>query len=198
MHGNTKDISNQRFGRLVVVRLGRQEQGRPRFWECLCDCGNRTEVVSTVLRQGRTKSCGCLSKEIKIRANDVRRLPDGLAAARSIFRSYRTNAKRRSLDFCITEEDFLKITKEDCFYCGISPSQSYCTPWGSYYQYNGIDRVDNRQGYVVENIVACCKLCNWGKTNLSQKDFLEWIERLTQRWLNLVKKKSLLRVPLTG
>lgn len=33
------------------------------YWKCKCDCGNIITVRGTNLRNGKTKSCGCLSKE---------------------------------------------------------------------------------------------------------------------------------------
>lgn len=51
-----------RFGRLTVLRDSgeRTKQGHSVMWLCRCDCGNTTKVWSVSLRQGRTKSCGCL------------------------------------------------------------------------------------------------------------------------------------------
>lgn len=49
-----KDISEQRFGNLVVKKyLGNGN------WECKCDCDNTTVVLGRQLRCGNTKSCGC-------------------------------------------------------------------------------------------------------------------------------------------
>ena len=62
------DLSGRRFGRLVVLdRDGtyRNKSGANLpIWVCKCDCGNETKVVSSSLRSGNTKSCGCLHKEI--------------------------------------------------------------------------------------------------------------------------------------
>lgn len=56
-----KDLTGQRFGRLVVLRLAaRSPEAR---WECLCDCGQRTVTRGTTLRNGETRSCGCASVE---------------------------------------------------------------------------------------------------------------------------------------
>ena len=33
------------------------------YWECLCECGNKTIVSASYLRNGKIKSCGCLRKE---------------------------------------------------------------------------------------------------------------------------------------
>jgi len=57
------NLAGQRFGRLVVLReAGRRDHKL--LWECLCDCGRETCVASRLLRDGRTRSCGCLQKEM--------------------------------------------------------------------------------------------------------------------------------------
>jgi len=43
------------------------------------------------------------------------------------------------------------------------------------YTYTGIDRVDNKKGYVVDNVVSCCTICNRVKNNMSYIDFKKWI-----------------------
>ena len=58
-----KDVSGQRFGRLVAVEPIRQTP-KGRLWKCLCDCGNYTQVRIGALTVGSTKSCGCLQVEV--------------------------------------------------------------------------------------------------------------------------------------
>jgi hypothetical protein len=58
------DISNRRYGRLVVLGIaGSVKQGR-RVWKCRCDCGQEIDAYSYNLESGNTKSCGCLHREI--------------------------------------------------------------------------------------------------------------------------------------
>lgn len=57
-----KDITGQRFGRLVAIRPN-GEQGKNTKWLCRCDCGNETTTNVSSLIRGKTKSCGCLRKE---------------------------------------------------------------------------------------------------------------------------------------
>lgn len=57
------DLSGMRFSRLSVVeRVANDRYGNAK-WRCLCDCGVEVVTVSTPLRSGRTKSCGCLTTE---------------------------------------------------------------------------------------------------------------------------------------
>ena len=56
------DLFGKRFGRLTVQNEYKVENGKVYFW-CKCDCGNSLYVLGTYLRNGNTKSCGCLEKE---------------------------------------------------------------------------------------------------------------------------------------
>jgi hypothetical protein len=57
--GRLKDLSGQRFGKLLVVERAETVNGIV-YWYCVCDCGGRTKVSSQKIRTGHTKSCGCL------------------------------------------------------------------------------------------------------------------------------------------
>ncbi len=56
------DLTNQRFGRLVVLEQAPNNK-EVVIWSCLCDCGGIVVVRSHNLRRGHTRSCGCLRKE---------------------------------------------------------------------------------------------------------------------------------------
>jgi hypothetical protein len=63
---NAKDLTGQRFGRLVVIYFAGRESNGALEWRCRCDCGNETVVRGTRLKSGSTQSCGCLSREVTI------------------------------------------------------------------------------------------------------------------------------------
>lgn len=60
------NLSGERFGRLLVLRtyMKPSKYGSKSFSDCLCDCGNKTTVMSASLTSGDSKSCKCLNKEI--------------------------------------------------------------------------------------------------------------------------------------
>lgn len=60
--GRAMDLVGQRYGRLVVIEFSHC-RNKKRFWKCRCDCGNEVVVSRMQLRNGDTKSCGCLHKE---------------------------------------------------------------------------------------------------------------------------------------
>jgi len=57
--GKFIDLTNRRFGKLLVTRRNDCSKFKFVWWECLCDCGKISIVPSQSLREGRTKSCGC-------------------------------------------------------------------------------------------------------------------------------------------
>lgn len=61
------DLTGKKFGRLTVLyKVGsiRYNKCTKTVWHCICDCTNEIDVVGELLRTGKTKSCGCLKKEI--------------------------------------------------------------------------------------------------------------------------------------
>jgi hypothetical protein len=54
------NILGQRFGRLVVLERKGSDIFSKALWECKCDCGKTTQTTTSLLRSGKTKSCGCL------------------------------------------------------------------------------------------------------------------------------------------
>ena len=61
--GSKIDLTGQRFGRLVAIKAVGKDKGKHILWECRCDCGKTTNVSTTKLTLGRTKSCGCWREE---------------------------------------------------------------------------------------------------------------------------------------
>ena len=165
-----KDLTNQKFGRLTVVSFSHKTKNHHFVWKCKCDCGNYTNVLSTNLLNSGTKSCGCIVK-----------LPFGDAAFNSVYRSYKNGAKRRSLEFAISKRYIKHLTKQNCYYCNSKPSmiKSKFDLNGDYI-YNGIDRVDNSKGYIEDNVVSCCKICNEWKRARNKSDFINHCIKVAQ------------------
>ena len=56
---NFVDYSGQKFGRLTVLSRAENKNGRTMF-NCVCECGNKKAIWIESLKNGSTKSCGCL------------------------------------------------------------------------------------------------------------------------------------------
>ncbi len=164
----SKDLTGKRFGKLVVLKKTNKRYDKRVVWKCICDCGNEKFANTSVLKNGSVKSCGCLFKYKK-----------GKAAFNALYRDYKKQAKNRGFEFNIPEEDFRRLTSENCFYCDAEPTQEFKRVGanGSYF-YNGVDRLDNEKGYVKGNCVACCKVCNYAKRSMSYSQFKGWIRKV--------------------
>lgn len=66
---NFKDITGKVFGRLLALRLHGTGRENRAMWICRCSCGQEKIVSGKALRDGRTNSCGCLSREILAKRN---------------------------------------------------------------------------------------------------------------------------------
>jgi hypothetical protein len=60
------DLTGNRYGRLIVTSL-HGKIGRYWHWNCQCDCGQFKAIPAPSLRNGCSKSCGCLRDEVRNR-----------------------------------------------------------------------------------------------------------------------------------
>lgn len=176
------NLTGQKFGRLYV-----QEYSGKSYWKCLCDCGNIKIVNAYNLKTKNTLSCGCLRKEMtgktgRVYGPSVNRIEYGKASKNILFKTYKDAAKNRNLEFDLSFDEFIKITSDQCYYCGIMPYKKVRNgrkiKFNGDYIYNGIDRVNNLIGYTIENCVSCCETCNRAKLQMSKRDFYNWIQRV--------------------
>lgn len=80
----------------------------------------------------------------------------------STYSMYKNRAVKKGLSFEISKEDFGLLCGGDCAYCGKASTATHR---------NGIDRVDNDQGYVAGNVRPCCRECNHMKRDLTVEQF---------------------------
>lgn len=58
-----EDLTGKIFGRWNVLKLI-GKKGAYYQYECICKCGIKKNVFSNALKHGKSKSCGCLHREI--------------------------------------------------------------------------------------------------------------------------------------
>jgi hypothetical protein len=69
MNQRVKDLTSKRFGRWTVESFAYVKEfasgvkSRRSFWNCKCKCGNKGVVRGESLKNGKSKSCGCLQKD---------------------------------------------------------------------------------------------------------------------------------------
>ena len=200
------NLVGKKFNRLLVI----EDTGMMRYthaiYKCLCDCGNTKNVASEHLKSGNVKSCGCLAIENGrkqfinnkyAKGNTWGRKSPGENGANTLFRVYKSAAKKRGHSFQLKKQEFLTLTQQNCFYCNKLPSSSITANKNtggtlegikhSEFIYNGIDRIDNKVGYIIDNCVPCCKNCNRAKASLSYDEFL-YMVKLIYKNLSLEDK----------
>lgn len=178
------DLTNKKFGKIKVISFNGYEKYVDRYkptWNCECECGKK--YISTASSIKKSNSCGCLLKS----GNIIRfRKEKGKSGFNLVKSQYQYGAEHRNLEFKLNDKELHILFKGNCHWCDIEPRQE-SVPNGAKnkesrdhakYIYNGIDRLDNKCGYLLKNSVSCCITCNRAKSNLTLKEFNNWIFRL--------------------
>lgn len=86
---NFKDLTGQRFNRLVVQARSENDKHGNAKWICLCDCGGKRITSGVQLRRGECQSCGCYHKD-SARAVCLKRTKHGEARLGNTTKEYTT------------------------------------------------------------------------------------------------------------
>ena len=169
------DEIGNKYSRLTVIHKA-NNRGNHTAWLCNCDCGNKVVVTGTHLRTGHTKSCGCYNRE----QSKLRRLKrTGEASYNYLYARYKDSAKRRSILWNLNKDVFRELVISTCYYCGMEPLQViYRRDLNGGFTYNGVDRLNPNLGYRANNVVPCCKQCNYAKRDMTEQEFNDWLDRV--------------------
>ncbi len=91
--------------------------------------------------------------------------------------AYKRRAKRKQLEFALTESQFISLVTTDCFHCGKSWQSESRRVNNKLIPMLTVDRLDSNVGYISSNCVSSCKICNTIKMDLS---YPTWIIQLRQ------------------
>lgn len=181
--GSSKSCGHSRHSRKLVIGsvVGNwtilnavpHKKYDPRY-NCRCICGKEKIINTKVIYNGEPESCGCIRSQ---RKND---------AFYKIFNIYILSAKKRGLSFEISEEKFKELSQQNCNYCGSPPAsiRKSRNKFGLPFRYNGLDRVDSSKNYTIDNVVPCCKRCNYFKHKHSVDVFIQWVTRIYNNFSN--------------
>lgn len=164
-------------------------------WNFICHCGKEATNRLHAMKKGTVKSCGCLSWRYNI-------VTEASIINGVINKVYKRYVKRHELiseELCISREKFYELSQKECYYCGKFKSNRHNPTFNNkgimypsvdtntsthidfpsvYYEYNGLDRVENEKGYTENNVVTCCRWCNQMKLDRSQNEFFEHISNI--------------------
>ena len=192
--GKQKDIDGLVVGRLTV--LGKNDDPRSKYvdkkgksiwkqhYDCHCECGNTISIrKDSLIGIKKTYSCGCLQKEASRKIGQSCRKPKGVVPFNYILYNYKNRAIKKGREFSLTEDHFRQLITSDCHYCGDPPSnKAFNSKFpDDKFIYNGIDRKDSKLGYTIDNVVACCGNCNYAKSDLTQEEFFELVNKIHKK-----------------
>ena len=206
--GKAENLRGQKFGKWMVLYRTENNKNNKTRWVCQCSCEKATiRLVETKsLKSNTSTNCGCERLKTISEKNDKlihkrneqgeiilkkcsrckewlpldkfwknKACKDGYCgeckncqntAKENRYNLYKKGARSRNLIFEIKKEDFYNLTQQPCVYCG------------SLENYNGLDRIDSSIGYIIENVVPCCSICNKMKLDHSKKFFFEHIKKI--------------------
>lgn len=153
-----RDLTGQRFGRLVALECVGSSPSKRRLWNCVCDCGNTKVVSSGSLIQGNTKSCGCLQKEMRVKAN--------IKHGDSRKRLYRIWKGMISRCECKSSTDYKWYGAKGVKVCDEWHDYITFKTWAESNGYNEkltIDRINPHMNYCPDN-------CRWATTEEQNKN----------------------------
>lgn len=192
MPAKRRDHKGHKYHHLTLLYPTRSGgAGKGIYWMARCDCGNIKEVRGSEAALGKIKTCGScayhtgLLEEAADKSVKVRGWTKSIRVQHT---RYIKSAIKRGIEWRLSPEEFLRIVKLDCNYCGEGPRIYKSKPnygKGRTVQtlMNGIDRVDSSLGYVEGNVVPCCSKCNRMKMSESTDTFLMQVLRIARHYL---------------
>lgn len=164
------DLTGKPFGRLLVVERAPSIKGQA-AWLCRCDCGREKVVKGYVLRSKRSKSCGCLRRELGVTRGRASRR-HGEASNRKETVEYRTWSSMRCRCLNPNHKLFSHYGKRGITVCDRwSKFENFLVDMGRRpSKYHSLDRIDNDGSYSPEN----CRWATWEQQNRNQRKRREW------------------------
>lgn len=178
-----KDFVGTEVNGIKIINYYVINDGKNRrpYFDCICFCGKNFTSRCETLKKNSSKNCGCKTSELM---SLIRTKPNDIVAINRINNNYKQTAKRKKLVFSLSLDEFKQFIFKDCVYCGAPPKLSKlggsgkCNKKEKVLSYNGIDRIDNDKGYIKDNCVSCCSICNGAKSDRSLQEFEDWIKKL--------------------
>lgn len=139
------DLTGEQFGHLTVIK--QVQNIKYTSWECRCSCGNIATITTNSLRTKKTKSCGCLSREVtkkRMTTHGMYGSPEHRAWRHMKERCYNPNAKdfknygARGIKVC---KKWRKSFMAFFNYIGKKPHKNF-----------SIDRINNNGNYCPGNV----------------------------------------------
>lgn len=162
-----EDLSGKMFSRWTVLEFHSKINGNTR-WSCVCDCGTNKVVFASTLKNGVSKSCGCMRREMTI----SRMTKHGNASGGTTTQTY--NSWAGMFQRCDNKDNAayqnyggrgIKVCEQWYVF------ENFLRDMGVRPKGTTIDRIDNDKGYYPEN-------CRWAtaKTQSGNRRYMQIVE----------------------
>lgn len=156
---NVSDLIGFRFGRLTV--LSRAPDGASGVrWLCRCDCGTDKDVSAVALRYGKTRSCGCLAREVTA-ARSIKHGHASPYARTPTYRSWEAMVRRTTNHISANWDNYggrgISVCSEWLDF------QSFLDDMGERPEGTTIDRINTDGNYEPNN-------CRWAKASVQSRN----------------------------
>lgn len=176
------DLTGKKFGRLTALGLDKDARNKSK-WICLCECGIKKSILTASLESGKSKSCGCLHKEIVKNLHQVEKYEE---VPLTFLKRIQESAKRRNLECSISVEDIWNIyikqskkclfTKQKIGFCDDRKKSNHISHTAS------LDRLDSTKGYIKENCCLVHKDINFMKQNFTVEQFIKYCKLIIENY----------------
>uniref|UniRef100_A0A6C0EE43 Uncharacterized protein n=1 Tax=viral metagenome TaxID=1070528 RepID=A0A6C0EE43_9ZZZZ len=136
---------------------------------------NRLGIVEYLKRENENAKKWRANNPEKAKENSKKQL----MSPNDLYADYKYEANLRNLEWNIKFELFEKLSNLPCAYCNEFNEKGI----------NGIDRIDSNFGYVDENILPCCTICNMMKNDTNYNTFIKRVFYIVERVFNVKNKK---------
>lgn len=147
---NYSDMIGSRHGHLLVISSNGHNM------TLLCDCGNSITIPHAELIHGR-RCCGMECKYSQ-------RKEYGESDARMLYLLLKNYAKKESIPFELSFDEYKEVTKRYCLWCHKKPEHvinSNTAHRHGLYVHNKIQYLDRNIGYTINNVITLCLPCSF-------------------------------------
>lgn len=186
-----------KFGKLTVVSFdshSKVTKGDSKiYWNCICDCGNKTSVSNHYISTSKNPNCGCDYAKARVEGYHHEVIPSWYWG-RCVY-----NAKARKIPFNLDiNEAYQRYLDQEsrCAYTGESIRFGNKSKSVGDVGNASLDRIDSSKGYIIENIQWVDKNINTMKMSMTEEDFIKTCSRVAAHFLRNNNKKK--KVLITG
>jgi hypothetical protein len=175
--GNVTNISDKTYGFLTPIKQvlrPNNKKSTAAYWECLCNCGNIIITRADSLKNGYTRSCGCLKTMLfKDRHNKVSKIRQETKEYK-MYTSAKHRAKKAGIPFTITLKDI--VIPE---YCPVLNTPIFTIDGELCPNAPSLDKFIPELGYTPGNITVISHKANTMKNNATLEEIqllLNWMK----------------------